>query len=187
MRSNCPCTSLPGILASYSSLESIKTARQIHDFIQNCKKLLGLFRCKHTIFLSFQLFKQGQGYAVFTCKTKTTRNPLYKWAVGESVSASNTSTASSINEFAFSPCGHYLAVSSQDGYLRVFNYDTMELVGSARSYFGGLLCVCWSPDGKYVAVGGEDDLVTLYSMAEKRVVVRGQGHKSWVSVVAFDQ
>ena len=138
-------------------------------------------------FLSFQLFKQGQGYAVFTCKTKTTRNPLYKWAVGESVSASNTSTASSINEFAFSPCGHYLAVSSQDGYLRVFNYDTMELVGSARSYFGGLLCVCWSPDGKYVAVGGEDDLVTLYSMAEKRVVVRGQGHKSWVSVVAFDQ
>merc|ERR1719295_1788820 len=136
---------------------------------------------------AYQLFKQGQGYAVFTCKTKTTRNPLYKWAVGESVSASNTSTASSINEFAFSPCGHYLAVSSQDGYLRVFNYDTMELVGSARSYFGGLLCVCWSPDGKYVAVGGEDDLVTLYSMAEKRVVVRGQGHKSWVSVVAFDQ
>ena len=71
--------------------------------------------------------------------------------------------------------------------MRVFNYDTMELLGSARSYFGGLLCVCWSPDGKYIGVGGEDDLVTLYSMAEKRVVVRGQGHKSWVSVVAFDQ
>ena len=31
-------------------LESIRTARQIHDFIQNCKKWLGLFRCKHTIF-----------------------------------------------------------------------------------------------------------------------------------------
>ena len=36
-------------------------------------------------------------------------------------------------------------------------------------------------------VGGEDDLVTVYSMAEKRVVLRGQGHKSWVSVVAFDE
>ena len=35
-------------------------------------------------------------------------------------------------------------------------------------------------------MGGEDDLVTVYSMAEKRVVLRGQGHKSWVSVVAFD-
>ena len=74
----------------------------------------------------------------------------------------------------------------QDGFLRIFNYDTMEPVGRARSYFGGFLCVCWSPDGKYVVCGGEDDLVTVYSIEEKRVMVRGQGHKSWVSVVAFD-
>lgn len=62
----------------------------------------------------------------------------------------------------------------------------MEMVGIARSYFGGFLCVCWSPDGKYIVVGGEDDLVTVYSFTEKRVVARGQGHRSWVSVVAFD-
>uniref|UniRef100_A0A0C9REF8 WDR20_0 protein n=1 Tax=Fopius arisanus TaxID=64838 RepID=A0A0C9REF8_9HYME len=48
------------------------------------------------------------------------------------------------------------------------------------------LCVCWSPDGRYVVVGGEDDLVTIWSFNEKRVVARGQGHHSWVSVVAFD-
>ena len=75
---------------------------------------------------------------------------------------------------------------SQDGFLRVFHYDTMELIGRARSYFGGFLCVCWSPDGKYVVVGGEDDLVTVWSFSERRVVARGQGHRSWVSVVAFD-
>ena len=75
---------------------------------------------------------------------------------------------------------------SQDGMLRVLHWDTMELVGSARSYFGGLLCVCWSPDGKYIVCGGEDDLVTVYSFHERRVVVRGQGHRSWVSVVSFD-
>ena len=124
----------------------------------------------------YQSFKQGKGYAVQTCKTKTTRNPLYKWTIGKG----------SINEFAFSPCGHFLAVVSQDGFMRIFNYDTMEIVGRARSYFGGFLCVCWSPDGKYIVCGGEDDLVTVYSLEEKRVVVRGQGHKSWVSVVAFD-
>jgi WD40 repeat protein len=38
----------------------------------------------------------------------------------------------------------------------------MELVGTARSYFGGLLCAAWSPDGKYIVAGGEDDLVTVY-------------------------
>ena len=122
------------------------------------------------------MFKQGKGFTIHTCKTKTTRNPVYKWTVGKG----------SINEFAFSPCGHYLAVASQDGVLRLFNYDTMEPIGRARSYFGGFLCVCWSPDGKYVVCGGEDDLVSVFSVEEKRVVVRGQGHKSWVSVVAFD-
>ena len=71
-------------------------------------------------------------------------------------------TCWAVNEFAFSPCGHFLAVASQDGFLRIFNYDTMEPVGRARSYFGGFLCVCWSPDGKYVVCGGEDDLVTVY-------------------------
>ena len=124
----------------------------------------------------YQLFKQGEGYAVYTCKTKSTRNPLYKWSVGEG----------SVNELAFSPCAKYLAVVSQDGFLRVFNFDTMDLIGSARSYYGGLLCVCWSPDGRYVVTGGEDDLITVWSFNEKRVVARCQGHKSWVTVVAFD-
>ncbi|KAK7086205.1 WD repeat-containing protein 20 [Halocaridina rubra] len=124
----------------------------------------------------YQLFKQGEGYSVYTCKTKSTRNPLYRWVIGEG----------SINEFAFSPCSKYLAVVSQDGSLRVFNFDTMDLLGSARSYYGGLLCVCWSPDGRYVVTGGEDDLITIWSFQEKRVVARGQGHKSWVTVVAFD-
>ncbi|KAM3958867.1 LOW QUALITY PROTEIN: WD repeat-containing protein 20 [Aphomia sociella] len=125
----------------------------------------------------YQLFKQGDGYSIHTCRTKSTRNPLYRWVIG--------AEGSCINEFAFSPCGTNLAVASQDGFLRVFHYDTMELIGRARSYFGGL-CVCWSPDGKYVVVGGEDDLVTVWCFSERRVVARGQGHRSWVSVVAFD-
>ena len=38
-----------------------------------------------------------------------------------------------INEFTFSPCGQYLALVSQDGWM----------APSARNYFGGLFCVCW--------------------------------------------
>ncbi|XP_075148133.1 WD repeat-containing protein 20 homolog [Haematobia irritans] len=126
----------------------------------------------------YQSFKMGDGYSILTCKSKSSRNPLYKWTF-------NTENCC-INEFCFSPCGSNLAIVSQDGFLRVFHYDTMELLGIARSYFGGFLCVCWSPDGKYIVVGGEDDLVTVWSFHERRVVARGQGHRSWVSVVAFD-
>ncbi|KAK5610933.1 WD repeat-containing protein 20 [Crenichthys baileyi] len=124
----------------------------------------------------YQLLKQGDNFAVHTCKSKSARNPLLRWTVGEGA----------LNEFAFSPDGKFLACASQDGFLRVFGFDAAELHGTMKSYFGGLLCVCWSPDGRYIVAGGEDDLVTVWSFLDCRVIARGHGHKSWVSVVAFD-
>ena len=124
----------------------------------------------------FQIMKPGDGFAVYACKSKAPRNPTSRWAIGDG----------SLNEFSFSPCGKFLATVSQDGFLRVFDYESTELVGRMRSYFGGLLCLSWSPDGRFIAAGGEDDLLTFWSTSQKRVVARGQGHKSWVSVVTFD-
>ncbi|KAL0602112.1 WD repeat-containing protein 20 [Plecturocebus cupreus] len=138
-----------------------------------------LYNVEHTCGTTaphYQLLKQGESFAVHTCKSKSTRNPLLKWTVGEGA----------LNEFAFSPDGKFLACVSQDGFLRVFSFDSVELHGTMKSYFGGLLCVCWSPDGKYIVTGGEDDLVTVWSFIDCRVIARGHGHKSWVSVVAFD-
>ncbi|XP_059375742.1 WD repeat-containing protein 20 [Carassius carassius] len=138
-----------------------------------------LYNVEHTCGTTaphYQLLKQGENYSVHTCKSKSTRNPLLKWTVGEGA----------LNEFSFSPDGKFLACVSQDGFLRVFNFDVVELHGTMKSYFGGLLCVCWSPDGKYIVAGGEDDLVTVWCFSDCRVIARGHGHKSWVSVVAFD-
>ena len=81
----------------------------------------------------FQYQKGGEGFTVYTAKTKSRANPTTRTSIG----------AGPINEFTFSPCGQYLALVSQDGWLRVLHLETMELVASARSYFGGLLCVCW--------------------------------------------
>ncbi|KAM7540543.1 hypothetical protein Aperf_G00000026124 [Anoplocephala perfoliata] len=145
----------------------------------------------------YQLFKKGTSYVVFTCKTKSTCNPLYNWALTNVLADSSQSKMledcdasmaplPSINQFAFSTCGKYLAVVTEDGYLRVFDYHRMQLYGFMRSYFGGLTCVDWSPDGKYVVVGGQDDLITIWSFTAQAVICRGQGHKSWTSVVRFD-
>ena len=105
---------------------------------------------------------------------------------------SNASTKS-VNEFSFSPCGTYLAVVSQDGFLRVFTFIyhnnqqmRIQLKCSMKSYFGGLLCVSWSPDGRYIATGGEDDLITVFSFVNMRVACRGRGHSSWINCCAFD-
>ncbi|CAF1093205.1 unnamed protein product [Rotaria sp. Silwood1] len=113
-------------------------------------------------------------------KSKQARNPISRWSIGNG----------SINEFAFSPDNVLLAVVSQDGFLRIFNYEKMELIAYMKSYFGGLLCVCWSPDGKYIATGGEDDFITLFSLDPNehtsRVICRGHGHTSWINAISFD-
>ncbi len=67
-------------------------------------------------------------------KSKLTRNPISRWSIG----------SGSINEFSFSPDNDLLAVVSQDGFLRIFNYEKMELISYMKSYFGGLLCVRFS-------------------------------------------
>ena len=55
-----------------------------------------------------------------------------------------------------------------------------------KSYFGGLMTCSWSPDGRFIATGGEDDLITVWSFSQQCVVARGSSHKSWVSDIAFD-
>lgn len=55
-----------------------------------------------------------------------------------------------------------------------------------KSYFGGLTACDWSPDGRFIATGGEDDLVTVWSFLERSVVSRGTGHSSWITDLAFD-
>ncbi|CAO4379817.1 unnamed protein product [Caenorhabditis nigoni] len=121
--------------------------------------------------------KQGIGFTIYSWKTKTPRNPTTRWQIG----------SGTIHQFNFSgPDTKMLATVSHDGFLRIFNYDSQELMSSMKSYFGGLLTLAWSPDAKLIATGGEDDLLTVYDVTGKKVVCRGQAHKSWISQVQFD-
>ncbi len=97
-----------------------------------------------------------------------------------------------ITDIAFAPVRSksdpvLLAISGRDGYLRIVDFTRECPVLAFRSYFGALLCVSWSPDGKYVATGGEDDLVSIWCPAEERIVARLEGHTSWVSAVAWER
>lgn len=120
-------------------------------------------------------------------------NPVAAWRISNS----------RINGFSFSPDSRHLAVVSEDGTLRIVDYlreqsvhldaccwptelTTFRLTDVYTSYYGGFTCVCWSPDGKYILTGGQDDLVSIWSLHERRIVARCPGHHSWVSCVAFD-
>ncbi|KAL1859517.1 hypothetical protein VTK73DRAFT_7580 [Phialemonium thermophilum] len=91
-----------------------------------------------------------------------------------------------INAFSFSPDNRHLAVVSEDGSLRIIDYLKEKLLDMFYSYYGGLSCVCWSPDGKYVVTGGQDDLLSIWCPSESSLIARCQGHHSWITSVAFD-
>lgn len=92
----------------------------------------------------------------------------------------------SLTSVVFSPDRQTLVVTSSDGYMRFLNLDTEVVTDIFPSYYDGILCCAFSPDGKYLATGGQDDLVTIWSMKRKTVIARGYGHQSWVRKVSFD-
>lgn len=44
----------------------------------------------------------------------------------------------------------------------------------------------FSPDGKYILTGGEDDLVQVWSMEDRKIVACGEGHNSWVTLLTLN-
>ncbi|THC88343.1 hypothetical protein EYZ11_012213 [Aspergillus tanneri] len=129
---------------------------------------------------SAEAFKPSRRHPLQVLKSVNSRNqktnPVALWKIANQ----------KISQFAFSPDQRHLAIVLEDGSLRVMDYLKEEVLDIFRSYYGGLICVCWSPDGKYIVTGGQDDLVTIWSFPERKIVARCQGHNSWVSTVAFD-
>lgn len=91
-----------------------------------------------------------------------------------------------LTSLAFSPDKSTLVVTSADGYLRFLNLQSELITDIFSSYYDGILTCAFSPDGKYLATGGKDDLLTIWSVAGKCMIARGYGHQSWVKKVEFD-
>ncbi|ORY22031.1 WD40-repeat-containing domain protein [Naematelia encephala] len=114
---------------------------------------------------------------------KEERSP---WAGKNPVAACRIGTKG-ITAMAYSPDGQWLAVTSDDGCLRLVDVASERLSDTFAGYFGALNCVAWAPDSRFVAVGGQDDLITIFSPRESRVVARCQGHSAFVTSICFDQ
>ncbi|KAJ8510158.1 hypothetical protein OPV22_000592 [Ensete ventricosum] len=124
---------------------------------------------------SFPVIKDQTQFSVAHTRSNKS-NPVARWHVCHG----------SVNSISFSVNGTYMATVTRDGYLRVFDFSKEQLAFGGKSYYGALLCSAWSLDGKYILTGGEDDLVQVWSMEDKKIVAWGEGHNSWVSGVAFD-
>jgi cilia- and flagella-associated protein 52 len=75
-----------------------------------------------------------------------------------------------------------------DNYGRLLQWDIdyRDPVLSSDDPSGkGLRACAISPSGKYLAVGGDDELVKVYSMISNRIIAIGQGHSDSVLTAAW--
>jgi hypothetical protein len=103
-------------------------------------------------------------------------NPLSYWELTDTIASA----------FDFSHDGKLLAVTTMQGHLALLLWEKELLTDVFTSYYGGLGCLAFSPDSRYILCGGQDDMVSIFSLPEKRLVGRGVGHHSWVTGLAFD-
>ena len=94
-----------------------------------------------------------------------------------------------VNSVKFSPGGTKLAIGDRSGLLSIYLYVMLEYGESSLSLVkdiimnDNILDVQWSPDAKYVYVGGEDYTVTVIDALNWGFVQR-IGRDRWVSFIA---
>ncbi|KAI9032176.1 WD40-repeat-containing domain protein [Hyaloraphidium curvatum] len=142
----------------------------------------------NTVFWTFKALK-GTGPAVFVppqsagpkaqapAPAMAALNPVVYYKVSKRA----------ITAISFSPDCQHVGITSMDGSLKIVDYVNERLSDTFPSYFGGITTLSWSPDGKFLLTGGQDDLIEVLSLPLRRVVARAQGHQSWVTSVQFDR
>lgn len=88
---------------------------------------------------------------------------------------------------SFSPDGKFVACGQwggwREGYIKVYNTATGENV---RTFTGHkVLCVGYSPDGKIIASGGNDNCIRLWDVATGKEIGILSGHEDFVVSISF--
>ena len=81
-----------------------------------------------------------------------------------------------VNAFTFSPDGHVLAVSSQDGIVRMVDIATGSILLRVPVEGANPGSFCYSPDGKLFATSALNDAIVLRDSKTGAVTYRLEGH-----------
>lgn len=104
----------------------------------------------------------------------------------------------SITDIKFHPTfDNLMAITCDDGYIRLCDLLTERVIELHSSYYGGLISCQFTNDGKYLLIGGCDDNVTIYKFQvgghnnsntdnngiTLKIIGRLVGSKAWIKSI----
>ncbi len=132
------------------------------------------------------------GFVAYSSVGELKRFELSKtWELGGTIGSVEASPLSDrVTALDFSPDGKLLAVGSgppsRFGELKIFDAATRELVRDfGEVHSDTILCVKFSPDGKYIVTSAADKLCRLFDVATGQMLRAFEGHTHHVLAVAW--
>lgn len=91
-----------------------------------------------------------------------------------------------LSSLAFNCVGDWLAVGCSDlGQLVVWEWQSESFVLKQQNHFNNMSCLSYSPNGQYIATGGEDGKIKVWNTSNGFCFVTFTDHTSGISGIIF--
>ena len=94
--------------------------------------------------------------------TVSSDQSLRTWNLGTSTAGLQIVHDKGLTAVAISTDNHTIAVACCDGFVYVYSAQCQSILKKSEGYKGALYSVDFSPDGKYIIYGGEDQTVRIW-------------------------
>lgn len=92
----------------------------------------------------------------------------------------------SINASCFNATGDWIALASSSlGQMLVWEWQSEQYIMKQQGHASEMTCMTYSPDGQYIATGGEDAKVKLWNVNSGFCFVTFSDHTSLISAIQF--
>src|SRR5262249_31835059 len=85
----------------------------------------------------------------------------------------------------WSPDGRTLVSCGLDGYVRLWDAETLQRRAEWRAHEDEVNIVLFHPDGRRLATASDDGSVRLWALPEGTLLARLEGHGDWVESMAY--
>jgi len=90
-----------------------------------------------------------------------------------------------VGNLAFTPDGSQLVTGHEDGIIRVWDFESRELLREFGNHSGVVLTLGFNNDGTLLASGGRDRYIKIWDFATDELVVEMRGHTEEIYSVLF--